>query len=716
LAYQLGIDLGTTYTAAAIYDPDSGHGPEVVNLGDRGPTVPSVLCLQPGGEFLAGDAAERHAVTDPQRIARQFKRRLGDPTPLVVGDASLPAEVLTSRLLRWVIDTVVRIRGGERPSSIVLTHPANWGPFKRDLLDKAAELAGIGRTILLTEPQAAAISYSSQARVEQGAVIAVYDLGGGTFDAAVLRKEPDGGFTMLGTPEGIEHLGGIDVDAAVFAHVTTSLGDAYEELDPDDPQALAAVSRLRIECTQAKEALSLDTEISVPVLLPTIQTEVRVTRAELEEMIRPPLSDTVTALERAVRSTNLSPSDIDHVLLVGGSSRIPLVAELVSARLGRPVAVDAHPKHAIALGAAIVAARAAGSLRPAPTPGATAGAPPAVAPAGVPLPPPPAATRPAAPMAPPAAAAAAAAARPPAPAANRAPAPSAAGPKPPVPAASPTPTGPPAYGASRAPAAPPPPAASAAPPTAPPPSAPPPSPAGRPSGPPPPGRPGPGAPPPPPGGPTRPGAPGGYPGMDPTFEAARSEPPPPSLGYRAAAMPPAPGTSGDLPPGYLTQDLKARKQTRDRRKHRLMLALGLLLLIVAVLATLVIQKLQSQPDTIASVDVGECFTGEPTDLSVVDCEQPHHGELFFTAPPGDAAAASYPGADALRDLVGQACVANLPTYYGGTAEAAAAAGIEVQPVVPSEEQWDDGTQDGFCVAVPAEGGTASGSIKGQGAA
>jgi hypothetical protein len=207
--------------------------------------------------------------------------------------------------------------------------------------------------------------------------------------------------------------------------------------------------------------------------------------------------------------------------------------------------------------------------------------------------------------------------------------------------------------------------------------------------------------------------PGAYPGMDPTFEAARSEPPPPSLGYRAAAMPPAAGTSGDLPPGYLTEELKVRNKKRERRRHRLMLVLGVLLVIVAVLATLVIQELQSQPDTIASVDVGECYTGEPTDLSVVDCDQPHHGELFFKAPPGDAAAA-YPGADALRELVGQACVANLPTYYGGAAEAAAAAGIEVQPVVPSEEQWDDGTQDGFCVAVPAEGGTASGSIQGQG--
>ncbi len=396
MSYYLGIDLGTTYTAAAVHDGAPQRGPEVVTLGERGPTVPSVLCLQPDGGFIAGDAAERHAVTDPQRIARQFKRRLGDPTPLLVGDAAVPAEVLTGQLLRWVVDSVMRARGGERPASIVLTHPANWGPYKRDLLDKAAEVAGLSGVLLVTEPQAAAISYAAQERVDEGAVVAVYDLGGGTFDAAVLRKEPDGGFTVLGSPEGIERLGGIDVDAALFAHVTSAVGDAYENLDPDDPRALAAVSRLRIDCTQAKEGLSLDSEVRVPVLLPTIQTEVRVTRAELEAMIRPTLAETVTALERALRSASLTPAMVDHVLLVGGSSRIPLVSELVSSGLGRPIAVDAHPKHAVALGAAIVAARAAGALAPArrplpppptsPPPGRVA-APAAPASAAAPAPP-----------------------------------------------------------------------------------------------------------------------------------------------------------------------------------------------------------------------------------------------------------------------------------------------------------------------------------------
>ena len=146
----------------------------------------------------------------------------------------------------------------------------------------------------------------------------------------MLRKEADGGFTVLGSPEGIERLGGIDVDAALFAHVTGAVADAYESLDPDDPQALAAVARLRIECTQAKEGLSLDSEIRVPVLLPTVQTEVRVTRgrARGDDPAHPrrdrhrPRAGAAVGLGHA--------RAVDHVLLVGGSSRIPLVAQLVS--------------------------------------------------------------------------------------------------------------------------------------------------------------------------------------------------------------------------------------------------------------------------------------------------------------------------------------------------------------------------------------------------
>jgi hypothetical protein len=119
---------------------------------------------------------------------------------------------------------------------------------------------------------------------------------------------------------------------------------------------MGALVRLRQECIEAKEALSSETDATIPVLLPNVQSEVRLTRVEFEAMIRPSLTETIGALRRAVQSAGVEPAEVKAVLLVGGSSRIPLVGQLVSAELGRPVAVDAHPKHAIALGAAIAAA------------------------------------------------------------------------------------------------------------------------------------------------------------------------------------------------------------------------------------------------------------------------------------------------------------------------------------------------------------------------
>ncbi len=381
MGYQLGIDLGTTYTAAALFRDDRA---QIVTLGNRAASVPSVVYLRDDDEILTGDAASRRAVTEPDRVAREFKRRIGDPTPILVGGAPYSAEALMAKLLRWTVEQVTAQEGGP-PDSVAVTHPANWGPYKQDLLAQAIRLADLEDVVTLPEPEAAATYYASTERVEPGQVIAVYDLGGGTFDAAVLRKA-ETGFEMLGQPEGIERLGGIDFDQAVFAHVTRALGGALEELDPDDPATIAALSRLRQDCTEAKEALSDDTEAAIPVILPDLRTEVRITRSEFESLIRAPLSDTVAALRRALRSAGVEPQDVSAVLLVGGSSRIPMVAEMVGAELRRPVAVDAHPKHACALGAAIAAAHASGALAataagvgvgaaaasPAPAPGAPA--------------------------------------------------------------------------------------------------------------------------------------------------------------------------------------------------------------------------------------------------------------------------------------------------------------------------------------------------------
>ncbi|MEU4422837.1 Hsp70 family protein, partial [Actinoplanes sp. NPDC024001] len=361
--YALGIDLGTTFTAAATWR--DGHA-EIVPLGSRSAAIPSVVLLRDDETFLTGEAANRRGLTEPHRVAREFKRRMGDTTPILLGGVPQSAEALASRLLRAVADEVISREGGA-PSATCVSYPANWGPYKTDLMRQAVRMADLpGPVSYTTEPEAAAVSYAQQQRIEPGAVVAVYDLGGGTFDAAVLRKTGIG-FDILGRPEGIERLGGIDFDAAVFNHVRSALGAKLDELDEDDSAAIAAVARLREECVHAKEALSADTDTSIPVLLPNVVTEVRLTRSELEAMVRPALYGSVEAMNRAIRSAECTPEELHSILLVGGSSRMPIVAQMVTAEFGRPVAVDAHPKHAVALGAAWLASGSPG-LNATPTP------------------------------------------------------------------------------------------------------------------------------------------------------------------------------------------------------------------------------------------------------------------------------------------------------------------------------------------------------------
>ncbi|MEV8503351.1 Hsp70 family protein [Actinoplanes sp. NPDC051475] len=357
--YGLGIDLGTTQTAAAV---QVDGRIDVVRLGSRRAEIPSLIFVTPEGGLLIGEAAERRGLSEPARLAREFKRRMGDPVPVLAGGVPFSAHALTAKLLRHVLDTVTKLQGGP-PAVLTVTHPANWGPYKREQLDQALRMAETGPVLLRTEPEAAALQHATTRRIAEGETVAVYDLGGGTFDAAVLRREGEG-FLLLGEPEGVEQLGGADFDEAIFAHVLEMLGDAATGLDPDDPEVLAALARLRRDCVEAKEALSFDTEVMIPVALPGVHTRVRLNRSELESMIAPALEDTVAAMRRALRVARVAPEELDAVLLAGGSSRIPLVSQLLTAEFGRPVVADPHPEHSIALGAAVSTALITGGESP----------------------------------------------------------------------------------------------------------------------------------------------------------------------------------------------------------------------------------------------------------------------------------------------------------------------------------------------------------------
>jgi actin-like ATPase involved in cell morphogenesis len=348
MAYVLGIDLGTSYSAAAVGHADGRT--EMFQLGLRAAAMPSLVVVRDSGETLVGEAAERRALTEPARTAREFKRRLGDPVPLILGGTPYGPEALLAILLRAVLSQVAQ-QLGVPPVYVVITHPASYGAYKLDLLRQAARQADLPATSFVSEPVAAAVHYTSLEQVPSGSTIAVYDFGGGTFDATILRKT-DEGFDAIGIPEGLERLGGIDFDEAIFRHVVAALSGRGQAVDTEDPAGHAGFARLREECRRAKEALSADTDASIPISLPGIQTEVRVTRAEFEAMIEPRISETIAALERAARSAGVEMDEIDRILLVGGTSRIPRIAERVRGATRRRVVVDAHPKHGVALGAA----------------------------------------------------------------------------------------------------------------------------------------------------------------------------------------------------------------------------------------------------------------------------------------------------------------------------------------------------------------------------
>jgi actin-like ATPase involved in cell morphogenesis len=384
------VDLGTTFVAAAICDGDQ---PEMVGLGRHSVVIPSVVFLDDDGELLCGEDAVRRSVSEPDRSARAFKRRLGDPIPVRLGDRTRPVPELLSALLREVLRVVTESEGAT-PERVVLTHPANWGPFRQRLFQQVAGQVCPGDIPTVTEPVAAAAHYVAGRGLADGEIIAAYDLGGGTFDVTVLRAV-GGRVEILGVPEGIERLGGIDFDDALYEYVDHVSGGALRALNGHDPRTAVALAQVRRDCVLAKEKLSVDTEAVIPVFLPERNLDVRVTRAQFEDLIRAHVESTVGVLERTLRSAHVAPADLDAVLLVGGSSRIPLVARMVSDAIGAPVVLDTHPKYGVALGAAAFGGQTAASVTVPVAFGAQTAA--SVAPSAAPVP---AAPLPAAPAAP----------------------------------------------------------------------------------------------------------------------------------------------------------------------------------------------------------------------------------------------------------------------------------------------------------------------------
>lgn len=356
--YYLAIDVGTSRTSAAIarFAPDGSLLATPFPLGRSGDNAPTVV-FAADGELLFGDAAERRGHTQPDRLIREYKRRIGDDVPILAADRAFAPEELYARTVDWAARAVVEREGGS-PALLAITVPAAWGEYRSDIVRTALSEQGWRGVVVITEPEAAARHYESTNPLPEGRVLAVYDFGGGTFDAVALRKDADGAVRIVGAPAGIPDLGGADFDDALVRHVirTARLDTTALAGDTSGRMALAA---LRRECVDAKESLSFDSEAVVPVLLSGDQRSVRLSRDEFEVMIADDLDRTVDAFEDALERAGVDLDDVDAILLTGGTSRIPRVAQVLSERFDRPIALDADPKAIIALGAARAAADAA---------------------------------------------------------------------------------------------------------------------------------------------------------------------------------------------------------------------------------------------------------------------------------------------------------------------------------------------------------------------
>lgn len=348
LGYRLGIDFGTSTTVGVLRRPDGDVRPLLI---DGSPLLPSAVYAAGDGRLLVGRDAVHAARSDPSRLENSPKRRIGDGTVLL-GDRELDAVDLVAAVLGRVGEEANRVAGGAL-GGLTLTHPAAWASTRRGLLTEAARRAGLPSPRLVPEPVAAASYFTEVLRhaIPAGSAVVVYDFGAGTFDASAVIRGAAGFETAV--VDGLDDVGGLDVDAAVVEH----LGTWYTGHDPVGWQRLtkpasAADRQARQEfwadARTCKEQLSRAASAEVAVVPLGLRTHL--TREEFNELARPLVDQTVHTTLGVLRHANLRPDQVAGVFLVGGSSRIPLVAAELHRQLGIAPTIIEQPELVVAEG------------------------------------------------------------------------------------------------------------------------------------------------------------------------------------------------------------------------------------------------------------------------------------------------------------------------------------------------------------------------------
>ncbi len=358
MARAVGIDLGTTNSAVAVLE---GGEPTIIANAEGGRTTPSVVAFSKGGEVLVGEVAKRQAVTNADRTIRSVKRHMGTDWETEVDGKKYTAQEISARILQKLKRDAESYLG-EDVTDAVITVPAYFDDHQRQATKEAGEIAGMNVLRIINEPTAAALAYGLD-KGKEDELILVFDLGGGTFDVSLLEvgKDPEDNFSTIQVraTNGDNQLGGDDWDERIVGHLLTTVKN-HSGIDLAKDRI--AMQRLRDAAEQAKKELSsaTSTNISLQYLSMSdngpIHLDETISRAQFQDLTKDLLDRAKQPFHNVIKDAGISISDIDHVVLVGGSTRMPAVSELVKELTGgKEPNKGVNPDEVVALGASLQA-------------------------------------------------------------------------------------------------------------------------------------------------------------------------------------------------------------------------------------------------------------------------------------------------------------------------------------------------------------------------
>ena len=344
----IGIDLGTTNSCVAVLE---GGDPKVIANAEGNRTTPSVVAFK-GDEELVGEVAKRQAVTNVKNTISSIKRKMGTSEKVEAGGKKWTPEEISAKILGKLKKDAESYLG-EKVTKAVITVPAYFNDAERQATKNAGKIAGLEVERIINEPTAAALAYGLD-KQDKLQTILVYDLGGGTFDVSILELG-DGVFEVKAT-SGNNRLGGDDFDARVTDYLVSEF---KKEHGIDLSKDTMAMQRIKDAAEKAKKDLSsmTTTQISLPFIAQNdegpVHMDMTLTKAKFEDLCRDLFDSTLEPVRKALKDANMTAKDIDKVILVGGSSRIPYIQELVKKELGQEPNKSVNPDEVVAMGAAI---------------------------------------------------------------------------------------------------------------------------------------------------------------------------------------------------------------------------------------------------------------------------------------------------------------------------------------------------------------------------